>query len=205
MLGFYNYTVILTYIGMLAGFTGVVFAAEGNVRRAVLCLVIAGICDIFDGKIASTMVRTRAEKRFGVQIDSLSDLICFGVLPAMIVYASADGSTLSYLFSSLYVLAALIRLAWFNVDEEERQSREGGHREIYLGMPVTCAAIIFPIWSWLSAAFQWRTEIAGPVLLLLSAAAFLTPFRIRRANYIQFGKDGDEKSAEDAETADRPR
>ena len=49
--------------------------------------MIAGLCDMFDGKIASTMERTRQEKRFGVQIDSLSDLICFGVLPALIVYS----------------------------------------------------------------------------------------------------------------------
>ena len=48
--------------------------------------MLAGVCDMFDGKIARTMKRTKQEKRFGIQIDSLSDFLCFGVLPAMIGY-----------------------------------------------------------------------------------------------------------------------
>ena len=144
MLGFYNYTVILTYLGMLSGFTGIVCASSGNLKGALICLVIAGVCDMFDGKIASTMERTRQEKRFGVQIDSLSDLICFGVLPAMIVYVSLSGR-LRLIPCALYTLCALIRLAWFNVDEEERQDRESGRRKVYLGLPVTSAAVLFPV------------------------------------------------------------
>ena len=86
LLGYYNYTVVLTYIGMLTGFLGVVYAFEENITRAVVCLMIAGVCDMFDGTIASTKKRDSREKCFGIQIDSLSDLICFGVLPASIIY-----------------------------------------------------------------------------------------------------------------------
>lgn len=91
MLGFYNYTVVLTYVGMLTGFAGILFAAGGQVSPALLCLLGAGFCDMFDGKIASTRPRTQQEKRFGIQIDSLSDLVCFGVLPAVIVWCAAWG------------------------------------------------------------------------------------------------------------------
>ena len=90
MLGVYNYTVILTYIGMLTGFTGVTCAMQGNLKGSLIFLLIAGQCDMFDGKVASTKERTKKEKRFGVQIDSLSDLICFGVLPAVIVYSQSE-------------------------------------------------------------------------------------------------------------------
>ena len=92
MLGFYNYTVILTYLGMLTGFSGITCLITGNKKGALTCLLIAGLCDMFDGKIASTMIRTKQEKHFGIQIDSLSDLICFGVLPALIVYTSDTGA-----------------------------------------------------------------------------------------------------------------
>ena len=85
MLGFYNYTVILTYFGVLTGFTGITCVLAENRSGALTCLLIAGLCDMFDGKIASTMTRTGREKRFGIQIDSLNDLICFGLLPALIV------------------------------------------------------------------------------------------------------------------------
>lgn len=59
MLGFYNYTVILTYIGMLVGFSGVTFALNGDPKTAMICLMVAGVCDMFDGKIASTRSRTK--------------------------------------------------------------------------------------------------------------------------------------------------
>ena len=179
MIGFYNYTVILTYLGMLSGFAGIVCAFGGNLRSALICLVVAGVCDMFDGKIASTMERTRQEKRFGIQIDSLSDLVCFGVLPAKLVYANGGGK-LRWLPSALYLLCALIRLAWFNVDEEERQDREGGRRKVYLGLPVTTAAVIFPLLFGLGWKYNWPLQLLAPFVLLLTAAAFLTPFRIRK-------------------------
>ena len=89
MLGFYNYTVILTYLGMLFGFYGIGSAMDGDVSRALLCLMAAGFCDMFDGKVASTMERTTQQKQFGIQIDSLADLICFGVLPGVIRLVAA--------------------------------------------------------------------------------------------------------------------
>ena len=65
MLGIYNYTVILTYIGFLSGFAGILCALEGHLSAAVLCLLGAGVCDVFDGKVASTKKdRSRSEKRF---------------------------------------------------------------------------------------------------------------------------------------------
>ena len=81
MIGYYNYTVILTYIGTLFGFAGITYIWNGNLKMALFCLMCAGLCDMFDGRIASTMKRTKPEKRFSVQIDSLSDLVCFGILP----------------------------------------------------------------------------------------------------------------------------
>lgn len=89
MLGYYNYTVFLTYIGLISGVSGIALAYEGNIQWAVLCLLFSGFCDMFDGKIARTKKdRTDDEMAFGVQIDSLCDIVCFGVLPAVIAFAS---------------------------------------------------------------------------------------------------------------------
>ena len=180
MLGIYNYTVILTYIGFLSGFAGILCALEGHLSAAVLCLLGAGVCDVFDGKVASTKKdRTRSEKRFGIQIDSLSDLVCFGVLPAVIVY-SLGGAWVRALACGAYVLCALIRLAWFNVDEEARQDFDTGRRKVYLGLPVTSAAAIFPLLIGVGTLRHWPLHIMGPLTLLIVAAAFLTPFSIRK-------------------------
>ena len=180
MLGIYNYTVILTYLGMLSGFAGILFASEGQLWAALGCLVFSGVCDMFDGKVASTKKeRTRSEKRFGIQIDSLSDLVCFGVLPSVIVY-SLGGSKLRVVACGVYVLCALIRLAWFNVDEESRQDFDTGRRKVYLGLPVTSAAGVFPLLIGIGTLRHWPLHIMAPLTLLLVAAAFLTPFSIRK-------------------------
>ncbi len=181
MLGIYNYTVILTYLGMLSGFAGILCVLENKTGAALLCLVIAGVCDMFDGKVASTKKeRTRSEKRFGIQIDSLSDLICFGVLPALIVYSVGRRTWLRAAACGIYALCALIRLAWFNVDEEARQDFDTGRRKVYLGLPVTSAAMVFPLLFVLCTLLHWPVGPLSIFALLLVAAAFLTPFSIRK-------------------------
>lgn len=127
LLGFYNYTVILTYSGMLIAFLGIIFLINNIQKPAILCLMISGLCDMFDGSIAATKQRNHMEKQFGIQIDSLSDLIAFGILPALFVYFIFPGSLLNMLASCTYTLCALIRLAYFNVVEEKRQNSRTYH------------------------------------------------------------------------------
>ena len=108
LLGVYDYTVVLTYIGTVVAFLGMGYAVDGgkmHIFTALVCLMISGFCDMFDGKIASTKKnRTPQQKKFGVQIDSLSDLVCFGVLPAIIVYQLKVGSKLEFAISAFYVI-----------------------------------------------------------------------------------------------------
>lgn len=180
LLGYYNYTVILTYLGMLAGFTGITCVMGERFHQAVLCLMIAGICDMFDGAIAATKKRDKREKCFGIQIDSLSDLICFGVLPALFVYVINGESDLAFLAAGLYVLCALVRLAYFNVMEEERQEQETGSRMWYQGLPVTTIALFLPVCY--TVQNKWMTRGTGIfiIMLFMASAAFLFPFKIKK-------------------------
>lgn len=180
MIGYYNYTVILTYIGMISGFMGITYIWNQNVKMALICLMFSGLCDMFDGKIASTMDRTKQEKRFGIQIDSLSDLICFGVLPAMIVLHCSAGKFLPVPIAAFYLLCTLIRLAWFNVDEEERQTVEACGRTCYLGLPVTSSALIFPLFIGIGTLLKLSVNTLLPYLLLGTAIGFLVPFSLKK-------------------------
>lgn len=187
MLGIYNYTVVLTYLGMLTAFSGIAYAIRGGLRSALICLMISGFCDMLDGKIASTKKeRTIQERRFGIQIDSLSDLICFGVLPAVIVYTAAQEGGGGFCISGFYLLCSLIRLAWFNVEEEGRLERGDGSREVYYGLPVTSSALILPALFGLGRIRSWPLHILGPAALALMGVAFLTPFRLKKPSL--FGK-----------------
>lgn len=146
MIGFYNYTVILTYIGVGVSVFGITETLQGHYKIAILCLVISGACDMFDGKIArSKKDRTEDEKRFGIQIDSLCDLVCFGVFPAVIGYSLGLKNIVERIILIVYVIAAVVRLAYFNVMEEHRQEETTEVRKYYQGLPVTSTAIIFPV------------------------------------------------------------
>lgn len=186
LLGYYNYTVILTYIGMITGFVGIAYAIRSNLFAAVVCLMVAGFCDMFDGAIASTKERTAQEKCFGIQIDSFSDLVCFGALPAVLVYSQNTHSQLVLVICSLYLLCALIRLAYYNVDEQERQQNSDTPREIYYGLPVTLAALFLPVIHGAVSLFSWRPALAPTAALLTMAILFLLPIPLHKPG--RFGK-----------------
>ena len=189
MIGFYNYTVILTYISLVISAVGIGFAATGDPFSAMLCLMASGVCDMFDGMIARTRKKsTDEEKRFGIQLDSLCDIVCFGVLPAATGIAMAEGqSTLlqvaSWAFGALLILGALIRLAYFNVTEETRQATEGGRRKSYLGVPVTTAAMVFPLMFALSLLLPAPLNLwIYPAFTLITALSFITPVKVPKSH-----------------------
>ncbi len=189
MIGFYNYTVILTYISLLISSVGVAFAVADCPFEALFCLLTSGICDMFDGKIARTRQKsTEEERRFGIQLDSLCDIVCFGVLPAAIGMAITRGLGAAWYVScavgALLVLCALIRLAYFNVTEETRQAKESGRRTHFEGLPVTASAVIFPFAFGLSR-MPFLPDAVRPWIYIAFAAVtalcFILPFRMPKA------------------------
>lgn len=180
LVGFYNYTVWLTYAGAAAAVCGIFFSAGGHPFWGVICLLFAGATDMFDGKIASTMKRNEAEKNFGIQIDSLCDLISFGVLPVAIGYGLGLSGGFFFVSAVLYIICAIIRLAYFNVDEIMRQKNENGSRKTYYGLPVTAAAMLFPLIYGLKDLFGAALLPVYQVALFAVAAAFILKFKIRK-------------------------
>ena len=181
MIGYYDYTVIATYLSLLSSFIGIFAAIERHPLIAIICLMLSGLLDMFDGTIALTKKdRTRSQKRFGIQIDSMCDLICFGLLPCIIGASVGLNNIFCLLIMFCYLLCAVIRLSFFNVDEEERQSQTSEKRKYYMGLPVTMAAIIFPciyiIKNFSVEVFRYVYIIA----IALVAVAFVSPIKIKK-------------------------
>jgi CDP-diacylglycerol--serine O-phosphatidyltransferase len=185
-IGFYGYWVILTYLGVTSAIAGIVFAAGGNIRYAILCLMVCGLCDMLDGPVARSRKRTDREETFGIQLDSLADVITFGVFPAVIGYAifsdALQGSgaletVVRLAVLVLYVLAALIRLAYFNVIEMELHSKDE-ERRYYEGLPVTSVALIIPVVYAVCTRFGFPLPEVYFVSLILLSAAFLVRVKI---------------------------
>ena len=181
MIGYYNYTVILTYLGLASAVVGMTQAIAGDLRFAMLALMICGFCDMFDGTVARTRKRTPDEVSFGAHIDSLCDVICFGAYPAIIGYGMADGrSVWTVAAMIIYVLAAVIRLAYFDVQEMARIQNDEGRREFYTGLPVTTSAIIIPGVVLISSLLRLPVARFYPAVLVLLAALFVSKARIKK-------------------------
>ena len=169
---------------MVSSFTGVTFALRGKPDAAVICLIISGVCDMFDGTVARTAKRNDMQKAFGIQIDSLADVMSFGLLPAAIGYCLFDLSGNSSTFAtvltvgicSIYVLCGLMRLAWFNVTEEEMQAR-GEKRTYYVGLPITVASLILSVTYFIIAGMEHVSCIYTSLLMVL-AIAFISKFHM---------------------------
>lgn len=140
LIGCYNKSVILTYIGIASAIYGIINVE--TLKVAIICLIISGICDLFDGKVARMCKRTDQEKEFGVQIDSLADVIASLVFPAVILNQVCVDynihSLIAFAVGVLYVLAGVTRLAWFNITTTGKMTH-------FQGLPVTAIAIILPL------------------------------------------------------------
>ncbi len=182
MIGFYDYTVILTYISLLCSVFGMTQAIDGRFRVAIVCLALSGLCDMFDGKIARTKKnRSNDQKLFGIQIDSLCDVICFGVFPAMLSYILGVRGILGGIVLAYYCVCSVIRLGFFNVLETNRQLKEDGANQYYHGLPITSITIILPFVFLLNffvsaCAFKWSLLVT----LFVVATLFILNFRLKK-------------------------
>lgn len=186
-IGYYHYGVILTYISVVSAIIGICFSVGGNRENSpwvgIICLLISGVCDAFDGAVARTRKnRTREDQMFGERIDSLSDLIAFGVAPAMIGFGMKINRWFFIPVYALFVLCALIRLAYFDVTEEIRtEDPSCGKRKYYEGLPVTSVAFGIPIFYLVATMFpEFSAERTGVMIFgyLLIAVLFVSPFKL---------------------------
>ena len=183
LIGIYDYTVILTYISFASAITGIFCAVTLHLPWAVFALAFSGLCDMFDGKIARTKKdRTDDGKNFGIQIDSLCDVVCFGVLPIIICYEMGMKHVVGMVILVLYGLAGVIRLGYFNVMEAKRQAEEGGARKYYQGLPITSMAIALPLLFMFSPLFptHFAFLVALHIVVALVGFLFVLDFKLRK-------------------------
>jgi CDP-diacylglycerol--serine O-phosphatidyltransferase len=143
IIGFYNHANAVTITGMLLALSACVCAASGVKLAFVMTLFIcSGLCDLFDGAIARKLKRTDTEKAFGVQLDSLCDLVSFGIAPCIIALCFYEPVNIGFRFDIIiyffYVFCAVVRLAYFNAVTAEKQA-------YFTGVPITYCALFFSL------------------------------------------------------------
>jgi len=133
--GVYLLPNLVTAGGIFAGFYAIIAATDGHFDRAAWFILLAAIFDGLDGKIARL---TGTSSKFGVELDSLADVISFGVAPGVLLYlwALRPFGKLGWLAAFLYVICGALRLARFNVQVSTVESRR------FIGIPIPAAACI---------------------------------------------------------------
>ena len=141
MIGKWNRTVILTYVGIFFSIIGMGFVIHADAESAMSCLILAGICDLFDGQIARRIKRTEEEKLFGIELDSVADVVNFIAFPVVLLYVTVSSWLLVSLAGTFFAICGTARLAFFNMGAKESM----GEISFYRALPVTYTALILPL------------------------------------------------------------
>lgn len=182
MIGFYNYTVILTYMSLISAILGMTFATNGHFKLAIFCLALSGFFDMFDGKVARRKKdRTDNEKLFGIQLDSLCDVVAFGAFPSLLCYCMGVTGSLGMLAIGFYCICGVIRLAYFNVVETNNFFSEEEHEKVYHGLPITSIAVILPLFYLLNfVVSRYAFALLLTVMLFAVGTLFIADFKMKK-------------------------
>jgi CDP-diacylglycerol---serine O-phosphatidyltransferase len=145
----------VTALALCSGLTGIRFAISADWDQAIAFVGVAAVLDGMDGRIARSL---RAQTRFGAELDSLSDVIAFGVSPAIILHlwVLQTMPRFGWLFAMAYAVCMALRLARFNarIDIEDQPHKSAG---FLTGVPAPAGAalMLLPIMLWLASDRQW--------------------------------------------------
>lgn len=176
---------LLTTAGLFAGFYAIVAAMKGDFELAAIALYIAMIMDGLDGRVARL---TGTQSEFGAQYDSLSDMICFGLTPALVVYSWGLQylGKIGWLASFVYVAATGLRLARFNVQIGQTDKR------YFIGLPSPAAAAVVAGMVWIGTDFaipgKRISELAAMVVIAV-ALLMVSNMRYHSFKEIDFKKN----------------
>ncbi|CAN7226280.1 CDP-diacylglycerol--serine O-phosphatidyltransferase [Rhizobium tibeticum] len=131
---------LITILAICAGLTGIRLAFENRYELAVGMVLLAAFLDGIDGRVARLM---KATSKFGAQMDSLADIVNFGVAPALVVYVFAldQARSIGWIAALIYSIAAGLRLARFNV-MAERENKATWQSEYFVGVPAPAGAML---------------------------------------------------------------
>ena len=174
--------VIFAVISMYFAFIKMAFCEVSYIRYSLVFLMLAGICDMFDGKVASMCKRTKEEKEFGIQIDSLADTVNFVVLPVVIMLSLGMTSIIDVVIYALFIICGISRLGYFNVN-----AKLDSPVKFYNGLPVTSTAIIYPVLGLLHGHIPEDVfSLVYIIATLLTAILFVTRIKIPKFKGIAY-------------------
>ncbi|NPA11793.1 MAG: CDP-diacylglycerol--serine O-phosphatidyltransferase [Epsilonproteobacteria bacterium] len=166
------FTALSAFLGVMS----IIASSQGRFEKAFIYIVLSLIADGLDGRVARL---TNTTSKFGVEFDSLADLVAFGVAPAMMLYFAAgyEYGRFGALVSGLYVVFGAIRLARFNVTTADIDPK------YFIGLPIPTAAVVLGSWIMLDVKYD-----GGFGVILEIGALFLAFLMVSNFRYPSFKK-----------------
>jgi CDP-diacylglycerol--serine O-phosphatidyltransferase len=189
--GIYLLPNLFTTAALFAGFYSIIAAIDGNMHNAAVAIFVAMVLDGLDGRVARL---TRTESDFGKEYDSLSDMVCFGLAPALVTYQWGIAelkehgwlwSKLGWLAAFVFAVSAALRLARFNSRADSSDKR------FFEGLPSPSAAGLVAAVVWLVSDWQATGTIALVIAFLFTAGAgglMVSSFRYYSFKDINLGR-----------------
>ena len=155
---------LITLMSLIAGISSIKFSIQANWKLAVLMIMLAAFFDFFDGWMARKLKKS---SQFGAELDSLSDLISFGLAPSLLINLcfTHELGRIGWVISLFYIVCAALRLARFNIENMKEQSK------VFYGIPSPAAAGVIMIPLYLNFIDQVQFTINYPLI-----CAVLTTF-----------------------------
>jgi CDP-diacylglycerol--serine O-phosphatidyltransferase len=165
LLGLIEFPNVLTLMNLVSGIVSIVFAVSREYRIACIFMLVAVFFDFVDGRLARVMKKVTV---FGKELDSLCDLVSFGVAPVVLAFQTTRSIGQGWIFAVIiyiiFLAAGALRLARFNLKE----------LDYFEGLPITVNGAVVPVFYFLGLT-DWY-----PFIFLVSAVLMVSAFRIRK-------------------------
>ena len=178
-IGFYSLANGVTLFGLISAVMACFLAAHGEPKLAVVMLFLACVCDLFDGRIARSKAdRSEREKFFGIQLDSLCDLVSFGIAPCFIAFSLGYDGILDIIIYLVFIICGAIRLAYFNTLANENP---GKVMKYYRGVPIPVSCFFTTFLVTLTTFIPANVTVwIFRLILLTLAVLFVLNIRIKK-------------------------
>lgn len=180
IIGYYNIANFITLTGLSASLCSCFLAFAGHYKAAVIVFMLAGLCDMFDGKVARATFRgDMKRKTFGVQIDTVCDVVSFGVAPGILAFAFGFRDVADIVIYILFACLGAIRLAYFNT--QALTETTDLNMKYFTGMPIPAICFAIPPLALLMTVLQPEvTHWLFKAVYALIGISFVLNFRMKK-------------------------
>lgn len=173
---------LFTAASAFLGVISIIESFNGHYKKALIYIILSLICDGLDGRVARL---TKTTSKFGVEFDSLADLVAFGVAPAILFYTciGQEYGEFGSLIAAFFVVFGAIRLARFNVTTGTYEP------SVFIGLPIPTAAVVSAIWVYAYVSYEFLESYSIIFLFLQGILSLLMVSNIRYPSFKKMNFD----------------